>query len=107
MAIGKRALYRAIFTSAGDLTGAREKFGGLTAQTNHHATVLDIAITDHDGIAVTYDRLIHALVARAALGRSANTDYYGLLISVRAETRAAVLRDFETQAALIKKDKET
>lgn len=91
--------------SAGDLTDAWVEFGGLTAQTNHIATGLDIAIKDHDGIAVTYASRAHTLISKAALGRSANTDYYRLPISVRAEKKSAVLRGFATQAELIKKEK--
>ena len=94
------------FILAGDLAGAWEDFGGLTAQINRLATALDLSITDHAGIAITYDHRIHVLIQKAALKRSTNTDYYNLLSSLHAETKAVVVRDFETQTELIKKEKD-
>ena len=40
------------------------------------------------------------------MGRSTTTDYNGLLSAAHAETKAAVLRDFETQTEEIEKEKE-
>ena len=106
MGIGQYALYRLRFILAGDLTDVWEDFGGLTAQINHLATVIDLSITDHAGIAITYDHRIHVLIQKAALKRSTNTDYFSLLSSLHAETKAAVVRDFETQTEVIKKERE-
>ena len=101
--IGQYAIYRARFILAGDLVGAWGEFGGLTAQINHLATVLDIAITDHARIAVAYDRRIHTIISKSDLGRPANTGYYGHLSPLHAGAKAAVLLDFETKTGPIKK----
>ena len=105
LAIGQYALYRLRFILAGDLAGAWEEFGGLPAQINHLANVIELPIADHAGIAVTYDRRIRALIAKTALKRPTTTDYNGLLSTIHAEAKAAVLRDFETPTEAIKKEK--
>ena len=43
------------YVLAGDLTGAWSPFGGLEAQMNHIGIVLDLAVTEHAGVALSYD----------------------------------------------------
>ena len=106
LAIGQYALYRVRFILDGDLTDARGEFGGLVAQFSHLALVLDLSITDHAGIAVTYDRLIHQLIHKTDPKRSSTTDYFALLITINADVKSDVIRDFEARAETIKKEKE-
>ena len=98
--------YRMRFILAGDLTDAWADFGGLTAQINMLGIVLDMAITDHAGIALTYDYRIHQLIRKLAHKRSTTADYFSLLSSVQADVKAGVIRDFEFHADAIKKEKE-
>ena len=90
----------------GDLADARGGFGGLVGQLNHLANVLDMSITDHPGIAVTYDHRIHALIQKAALKRSSVADYFEILSNANADVEGAAIRDFETRAETSKKEKE-
>ena len=106
LAIGQFALYREKFTMAGDLTDDRGGFRGLVGQLNQLAIVLDMSITDHPGIAATYDRRIHALIQKTSMKRSSITDYFDVLSNVNAEVKAAAVRDFESRAETAKKEKE-
>ena len=100
-------LYRMRFVLAGDLTDAWADFGGLVAQLNLIALVTDMAITDHPGIAITYDRRIHRHIQKLAQKRVSSTDYFSILSVMQPDIKAAVIRDFEYNTGLIKKEKET
>ena len=106
LSIGQYALYRMRFTPAGDLADAWGDFGGLKGQLNHLANVLELSITDHAGVSVTYDHRIHQMMQKAALKRSGNTDYFSCLGTLNADVKAAVIRDFDVRIDTIKKEKE-
>ena len=72
LSLGQYAIYRVRFTPAGDLTDSWGDFGGLTAQLDHLANVLELSITDHAGIAVAYDRRAHLMMQKEARKRSTN-----------------------------------
>ena len=65
-----------------------------------------MTITDHAGIAITYDRRIHQLIRKLARKRSSATDYFSILNTAQPDVKAAVMRDFEFNADLQKKEKE-
>ena len=90
---------------AGCLTDAWGGFGGLVGHLSRLANVLDLSIADPPGIAVTYDRRIHALIQKAALKRSPITDYFGILGNANADVKGAAIRDFETRAETAKIEK--
>ena len=104
--LGQFVLYRLRFLLAGDLAGAWADYGGTVAQINHLAVVLDLSITDHPGIAVTYDHRMHRKVHRIAKTRSTRTGYFELLSNLNKEVRTDVIRDFEARADAQKKEKE-
>ena len=91
---------------AGDLADACGGFGGLYGQLNHLANVLDMAITDHPGIALTYDSRAHALIQNTALKRSSITDYFDLFSNVIDDVKAALGMDFESRYDATRKEKE-
>ena len=93
------------FIFSGSLAGAWSDFGGLTAQLTNLAHVIEMAITDHPGIVITYDYRVRQLVRNLAHRRAVNTDYFDLLSNVRTDVRNAVLRGFETQAEVSRKAK--
>ena len=103
---GQYFYYRMRFILAGDLAGAWTDFGGLAAQINLIGIVLDTSITDHAGIAITYDYRIHQLLQKLAHKRSSATDYFSILSTVQSDVKAAVMRDFEFNADMQKKEKE-
>ena len=65
------------FILAGDLADAWADFGGLAGQLNQLAIVIEMSITDHAGIAITYDQRIRKGIRKIASKRSSNTDYLG------------------------------
>ena len=65
-----------------------------------------MAITDHPGIAITYDYRLHQAIRKLAHRRATNTDYFELLSTVQTDIRNAAIRDFETQAETTRRDKE-
>ena len=98
--------YRMRFILAGDLMGAWADFGGLTDQINLLGIVLDMPITDHAGIAITYDRRIHQLIRKLAHKRPIASDYFSIPSTAQAEVEAVAIRDFELNADAQKKEKE-
>ena len=62
-------LYRMRFLIAADLAGAWAGFGGLAAQLNHLAIVMNISITDSVSIALPYGRLVRDFLAERARPR--------------------------------------
>ena len=65
-----------------------------------------MAITDHPGIAITYDYRLHQAIRKLAHRRATNTDYFDLLSTAQLDIRNAVILDFETQAETKRRDKE-
>ena len=55
LSTGQFFLYRMRFIVAVDLSDAWADFGGIGSQINHLANVTALSITDHGGIALTYD----------------------------------------------------
>ena len=106
LGIGQYVLYRMRFVLAGDLTGAWADFGGLQAQMNFIYLITDLSITDHPGIALTYEKRIHRHIQKLAQKRVCNTDYFNILSVIQPDIRAGVLRDFESNTLAIKKEKE-
>ena len=105
--MGQYILYRVRFPLAGDLTYAWADFGGLVARLSNIALVTDMSITDHPGIAVTYGRLIRRRNHKLARKRARSTDYFSSLGLVRPDIKGAVLRDFEYNTGLIRKENES
>lgn len=104
--IGQYALYRLRFIIAGDLTDAWAEFGGITAQLNHLAVVLGLPITDHAGIAVTYDFRLRRAAQKLAKNWPPRTDYFEFLTSVDKDIRADELRGSEARPGELKKEKQ-
>ena len=98
-------LHRLRYILAGDLTGARSEFGGLTAQLNHLAVVTGLSVSDHAGIAVAYDFRMHKAVQKMAKNRPTRTDYFEFLSNINKDIRADVLRDFEARSGEMEKEK--
>ena len=99
-------LYRLRFVLAGDLTDVWSDCGGLIAQLNLIALVTDMSITDHPGIAITYDHRIHRHIQKLAQKRASSKDYFSILSIIQPDIKAAALRDFEYNAGLLRKEKE-
>ena len=91
---------------AGDLTDDWGDFGGVTAQLNRLANVIELSITDRAGIAVTYDRRIRQMMQKSALKRSTDADYFSFLSTLNTDVEAAVIRDFEARIDSLEKEKE-
>ena len=106
MPFGKFLLYRIRFMRAGDLAGAWADFGRLAAQLNRLAVVLGLAISDHAGIAITYDTRAQRTIRKLAKARSTKADYFSLLSTPYRGIRADVVRDFEIRTESMKKDKD-
>ena len=68
--------------------------------------VLEMSITDHPGIAITYDYRLHRMIRKLAHRRAVSTDYFDLPSAVQSDLRAAVIRDFEEKAEIFRNDKE-
>ena len=99
-------LYRMRFVFPGDLADTWADFGGLVAQFNRIALVTDMSIADRPGIAITYDRRIRRHVQKLAQKRARSTDYFPIMSDAQPDIKAGVLRDFEFNTGLIKKDEE-
>ena len=67
LSIGQFVLYMMRFIFSGSSAGAWADFGGITAQLNNLAHVIEMAIADHLGIAITYDYRAHQLARPASL----------------------------------------
>ena len=106
LSLGQFVLYRLRFLLAGDLADAWADYGGIVAQINHLAVVLELSITDHPGIAATYDHRVRRLVQRIAKTRSTRTDYFELLSNLNKDVRTEAIRDFEARTDAQKKDNE-
>ena len=106
LSLGQYVLHRLRYILAGDLTDAWCEFGGLSAQLNHLAVVVGLSISDHAGIAVTYDFRMHRAVQKMVKNRSTRTNYFEFLSTLNKDVKADVVRDFEVRAAEIKKEKE-
>ena len=78
----------------------------MVGQLNQLAIVIEMSITDHAGIAITYDQRIHKEIRKIASKRSSNADYLEFLSNINADIRAGVMRDFEAQADAVKAEKE-
>ena len=94
------------FIFSGSLPGAWADFGGIAAQLINLPHVIELAIADRPGIAITYDYRLHQMIRKLAHRRAANTDYFEHLPTVQTDIRNAVIRDFETQAETTRRDKE-
>ena len=62
-------LYRLRFSIAPDLAEAWAGFGGLAAQLNHLAIVMNISIADSAAVALSYGRLVRGFLAERARSR--------------------------------------
>ena len=106
LSFGQYVLYRLRFILAGDLADAWGDFGGLVGQLNQLAIVIEMSITDHAGIAITYDHRIHREIRKIVSKRSSNTDYIDFLSNINSDIKTGVIRDFEAQADAVKNEKE-
>ena len=104
--IGQFVLYSLRFVLADDLADARTDYGGLAAQLNHIAVVLDLSTTGRQGIAVTYDYRMRRAIQKIARTLSEKTDYIELRSNLNKAVRATAIRDFEAKAGAIRKDRE-
>ena len=104
--IGQFILRRLRYILAGDLTEAWSEFGGLSAQLSHLSVVIGLSISDHQGIAVTYDFRMHKAAQKMVKNRSSRTDYFGFLSNINKDIKEGVVRDFEARPEEIKKEKE-
>ena len=104
--IGKFVLYRMRYVLTGDLVNDWSDFGGITAHLNHLAVVLGLSITDHAGLAATYDFRTHRAIQKMSKNRPARTDYFEFLSTANKDIRADIMRDFEARTDEIKKEKE-
>ena len=106
LSLGQFVLYRVGFIFIGSLAGAWADFGGRAAQLINLPHVIEMAITDHPGIAIAYDYRLRQMIRKLAHRRATNTDYFELPPTAQADIRSAAIRDFETQAETIRRDKE-
>ena len=106
LSLGQFVLYRARCIFSGSLADAWADFGGLTAQLVNSPHVIEMAITDRPGIAITYDYRMRQAIRELAHHRATNTDYFELLATALADIRNAAIRDFETHAETPNRDKE-
>ena len=129
---GQYALYRMRYILAGDLASAWSECGGLTAQINNLAGVLNtvtfetgffsetspaprlcsswrasgISIEGDTGVSITYGYRIHQHIRKSAHRRSASTDYFEIPSAIRPDIRAAATRDIEASEEATRKAKE-
>ena len=75
-------------------------------QLNQLAIIIGMSITDHAGIAITYDHRIHREISKIASKRSDITDYLDFLSNINADIRSGVIRDFEEQSEAAKNERE-
>ena len=77
-------LYQIRFLIAADLAGAWSSFGGLAAQLNHLAIVMNISIVESASVALSYDRLVREFLAGRARSRHeiAGPSFFGDFLSV-------------------------
>ena len=106
LAVGPFSLYRMRFILSGDIADDWSSFGGICAQINHLGVVIGLPITDHAGIALTYDSRAQRMLQKAAKMRSTDTDYFALLSSLNRQVYEAVLKEFESHSDVIKREKE-
>ena len=104
--LGQYVLRRLRFVLACDLTGVWAEFGGIAAQFDHIAVVLGLSISDHAGIAATYDFRMRRAVQKLAKNRPTRADYFEFLSNISKDIRAEILRDFEARSDEMKKEKE-
>ena len=104
--IGRYVLHLLRYISAGDLTGARSEFGGLTAQLNHLAVAAGLSITDHAGIAATYDFRTRRAVRKLVKYRPKRAGYFEFLSNIDKGIKSGAVRDFEARAEEMEKEKE-
>ena len=100
-------LYRMRFVRTGDLADDWADCGGLAAQFNIIAIVTGMSITDRPAVALKYDRRLHRHIRKLAQNRAISSDYFPTLSAAHPDIKAGVLRDFEFNAGLIKKEKES
>ena len=86
------------------LAGAWGDFGGLTGRISNLPRVIEMSITDHPGIAITYDYRIHQMIRNLAIRRAVDTDHFDSMPNAQSGIRAAVLRGSETQADTARKE---
>ena len=67
---------------------------------------MELAISDNAGLAIAYDYRLHQHIRKLAHRRASNTDYFELLSTINSDIRAAVTREFDTQADTARKIKE-
>ena len=104
--IGQFVIYGLRCVLARDLAGAWGDYGGIVAQINHLAVALYLSITDHPGIAVTYDRRARRMIRKISKTRSAKTDYFEWLSNPNKDVRADAIRDFDAKADAVMKNQE-
>ena len=72
---------------------------------------MGLSISDHIGIAITYDHRLRQHIKRLALRMATYVDYFDIVSSIQPDIRAAVIRDFEATAEVARahqeKEKET
>ena len=88
------------------LSRAWADFGGIAAQINNLSHVIELSITDHPGIAITYDYRLRLMIRKLAHRRAVAADYFDFLPNAQPDIRNAAPRDFENKAESSRKDKE-
>ena len=94
LSINQWFLYNLRYVLAGDLAGAWSPFGGLAAQMNHIGIVLDLAVTEHSGVALSYDLQVKNLAKQMAETDREKNKVEGLLSDLNQTIKNNVLREF-------------
>ena len=94
VSINQWFLYNLRYILAGDLAGAWSPFGGLAAQMSHIGIVLDLAVTEHSGVALSYDLQIKNLAKQMAETDREKNKAESLLSDLNQTVKNNVLRDF-------------
>ena len=94
VSINQWFIYNLRYILAGDLAGAWDPFGGLAAQLNHIGIVLDLAVTEHAGVALSYDLQVKNLAKQMAETDREKNKVETLLSDLNQTIKNNVLREF-------------
>ena len=93
LSINQWFLYNVRYILAGDLDVAWAPFGGLSAQFNHVGIVLDLAVTEHAGVALSYDLQVGNLAKKMAETDREKNKVEGLLSDINQTIENNCLRE--------------